>query len=157
MSSTYDRSPWRNSTFVLPSNPKSPSAHRPHYRNVARRIQEAEVKQPLSPDRDLMEGLKEDVVSKVAVPTVEDDDEDVSVKDCQFIGSYSWTNRDSPTIIVPGEYWYLSSTNKFLPLFKGLPRNGKAVLLPITSSPIEAFSLSTRMAIACQNHPYFPL
>ena len=102
MSSTYDRSQWRNSTFVLPSNHKSSSGYRPDHRNLARRAQEGDTKDTLPPDRDLLEGLKSNVLSELSVPIAAHEDDDIRIKDCQFIGSYSWTNRESPTIIVPG-------------------------------------------------------
>ncbi|EAU85879.2 hypothetical protein CC1G_02902 [Coprinopsis cinerea okayama7 len=108
MAAVQDRSPWRNSTFVLPPSysyggSMSRSVRgRPNPNWSPRKIPEPGVLEALPPDREISEGLKDDVIAKIEVPQVEADDENVSVKDCQYIGSYSWTDRETPTIIVPG-------------------------------------------------------
>ena len=59
---------------------------------------------PLPPDRELMEGVSKIPVlqDKMSVPKTDEDQEDVYVKDCTFIGSYNWMKGDTPTILVPG-------------------------------------------------------
>jgi len=57
----------------------------------------------LPPDRDYFEGLIEDPLQTIDIPT-RDQDERVRISDCTFIGSYNWVKEDTgtPTILVPG-------------------------------------------------------
>ena len=58
----------------------------------------------LPPDRELMEGLSRNPLleDKISVPNPNEDQEDVCVKDCTYIGSYNWMKGDTPIILVPG-------------------------------------------------------
>jgi hypothetical protein len=59
----------------------------------------------LPPDRRLDEGLAEGPLKTLEVPSLDDlDDEDPEIHDCQFIGSFNWTKKTHPTIIVPGKW-----------------------------------------------------
>lgn len=67
----------------------------------------------LPPDRRLNEDLVEDSLETLEVPSLDDLGEDDSgITDCQFIGSYSWTKRTHPTIIVPGKQPKLFVSNR---------------------------------------------
>ncbi|TFK27639.1 hypothetical protein FA15DRAFT_144931 [Coprinopsis marcescibilis] len=106
MAPTNDKSPWRNSTFIMPSNYTTPTKS-PRGRPVstwgARKVSTpADAPVILPPDRDIHEGLKEESLSTIDKPSATKSDEDIRIKDCQYIGSYSWTDRETPTIIVPG-------------------------------------------------------
>ena len=59
---------------------------------------------PLPPDRDLFEGLSKTPLleDKISVPKLDEEQEDVYVKDYTFIGSYNWMKGDTPIILVPG-------------------------------------------------------
>lgn len=59
---------------------------------------------PLPPDRDLLEGLSKTPLlqDKIAIPKLDEDQEDVYVKDYTYIGSYNWMKGDTPIILVPG-------------------------------------------------------
>lgn len=59
---------------------------------------------PLPPDRDLMDGLSKTPLlkDKISVPKLDENQEDICVKDYLYIGSYNWLKGDTPTILVPG-------------------------------------------------------
>jgi len=56
----------------------------------------------LPPDLNIMDGLIKTPLKSVSIPVDDPDQDDVVVKDCTYIGSYNWTKRETPTIIVPG-------------------------------------------------------
>jgi len=62
---------------------------------------------PLPPDRELMEGLSGTPLLQISVPNPDNNQEDVYVKDCTYIGSYNWMKGDTPTILVPGQIGFL--------------------------------------------------
>lgn len=49
-----------------------------------------------------MAGLDKTPLKEIGMPTINEDDEDVRVQDCTYIGSYNWIKGDTPTILVPG-------------------------------------------------------
>lgn len=57
---------------------------------------------PLPPDRELMEGLSKDPLQDTISVPKSDEDQDVCVKGCTYIGSYNWMKGDTPIILVPG-------------------------------------------------------
>ncbi|KAF9452960.1 hypothetical protein P691DRAFT_802815 [Macrolepiota fuliginosa MF-IS2] len=105
MSSSGYPSNWRRQSLPAHRNrdpPVSPPSSKPF---VSYLIPEhsASLESSLPPDRRLNEGLSDDCSKALEVPTLGDlDDEDPEIEDCQLIGSYNWTKRPNPTIIVPG-------------------------------------------------------
>ncbi|THU82135.1 hypothetical protein K435DRAFT_831724 [Dendrothele bispora CBS 962.96] len=53
-------------------------------------------------DRNLHEGLKDTPVKTLAVPRIDSTDQEVKIKDVEYIGSYNWVKGTQPTMIVPG-------------------------------------------------------
>ena len=53
-------------------------------------------------DRDIMQALSQTSLQTIARILPREHDPEVKVTDVEYIGSYNWTNRDTPTIIVPG-------------------------------------------------------
>jgi len=53
-------------------------------------------------DRDIMQGLSQTSLQTIVRILPQENDPEVTVTDVEYIGSYNWTNRDTPTIIVPG-------------------------------------------------------
>ncbi|KAM6494253.1 hypothetical protein JOM56_010614 [Amanita muscaria] len=53
-------------------------------------------------DPDIMRGLKEVPLEIVPVPLSVQDDPNVMISETTFLGSYNWTARSIPTIVVPG-------------------------------------------------------
>ncbi|KAJ3573991.1 hypothetical protein NP233_g2061 [Leucocoprinus birnbaumii] len=107
MSSPGYPSHWRRQS--LPSyrglnTPVSPPSSKPFVSYVAKE-RSAPLEPSLPPDRRLNEGLNERLQT-LEVPSLDDLDEvdDPEIKDCQFIGSYNWTKKTHPTIIVPGKW-----------------------------------------------------
>ncbi|KAJ7258800.1 hypothetical protein B0H12DRAFT_436750 [Mycena haematopus] len=96
---------------------------------------------PLSPDRDIMEGLRPTAVQTILIPTmIPSVGKDVAITGLESIGSYNWMNASSPTIIVPGSppEWQNKATPYQVPADTGMffvDQNGfrmpSAVLLPI--------------------------
>jgi hypothetical protein len=52
----------------------------------------------------MMEGLSKSPLlqENLSVPKPDENQEDIYVKDCTYIGSYNWIKGDTPTILVPG-------------------------------------------------------
>ncbi|KAF7357280.1 hypothetical protein MSAN_01323400 [Mycena sanguinolenta] len=103
---------------------------------------------PLSPDRDIMEGLRPTSLQAMSIPASSSvGKEVVAVTGLENIGSYNWMNASSPTIMVPGKFrnrkcsppeWQNKPTPYQVPADTGMffvDQNGfrmpSAVLLPI--------------------------
>jgi hypothetical protein len=56
----------------------------------------------LPPDLDIMDGLTNTALQTIDIPDDNEDQNDVAISDCSFIGSYNWLKGDAPTILVPG-------------------------------------------------------
>lgn len=98
-------SQWRRQSAPLYRNrdsPVSPPSSKPFLSyTVSERSGSLESSVP--PDRRLDEGLYSDPLSTLEVPSVDGpDDKEPKIEDCQLIGSYNWTKKPNPTIIVPG-------------------------------------------------------
>jgi len=50
-----------------------------------------------------MDNLQELALQDIDRPDVDEKAEHVEISGCHCIGSYNWMNRDTPTIIVPGQ------------------------------------------------------
>ncbi|KXN88305.1 hypothetical protein AN958_07764 [Leucoagaricus sp. SymC.cos] len=104
MSSSASSSHWRRQSLPLNQarNPVPPPKTKPFLSYV---VPEYSIppESSLPPDRRLNEGLSEEPLKTLEVPLLDGlDDVDPRIEDCQFIGSYSWTKRTHPTIIIPG-------------------------------------------------------
>ncbi|CAA7262952.1 unnamed protein product [Cyclocybe aegerita] len=56
----------------------------------------------LPPNRDFMEGLVDTPLQTIAIPARDSNQEEVTIVDPTYVGSYNWTRHDKPTIMVPG-------------------------------------------------------
>ncbi|KAF8073568.1 hypothetical protein FPV67DRAFT_1478431 [Lyophyllum atratum] len=56
----------------------------------------------LAPDRHILEGLSETPLQTITKPPSGSSDAEVKVTDLQYVGSYNWLDKPTPTIIVPG-------------------------------------------------------
>lgn len=65
-------------------------------------MKEAAVTESLPPDRDIFEGLQPTPVQAFERIPADLADDDVNIQDLEYVGSYSWTGCDTPTVIVPG-------------------------------------------------------
>lgn len=54
-------------------------------------------------DPEIMRGLKETPLGTVPVPVSIQNDPNVTIAETAYLGSYDWTARSIPTIVVPGE------------------------------------------------------
>jgi len=57
-----------------------------------------------------MANLEEAALQDIALPDVDAEAENVEISGCHYIGSYNWMNRDTPTIIVPGQSFISAQT-----------------------------------------------
>ena len=59
----------------------------------------------LPAERDMFEGLVPSPIRSVARPrtSADTDENEIRVKDLEYIGSYNWVEAQKPTIIVPGK------------------------------------------------------
>jgi hypothetical protein len=114
------------------------------------------VTETLAPDRDLFEGLKESVLTTVEPPLIADDNDEVRIKDCQYIGSYSWTNRESPTIIVPGESRTAIHGHR-LDTFKGAPPQWQNRSAPYNVQPDRGIHFVDQNGYRMPKYPLLPL
>ena len=57
--------------------------------------------------RDIMDGLLPDVLQVIEKPKLSEGESNVAISRVESIASYSWTGRDVPTIIVPGEWRHI--------------------------------------------------
>jgi hypothetical protein len=55
-----------------------------------------------------MDGLHPTPVKTLQRQARDPEDEDVKIENVEYIGSYSWTGCENPTVIVPGIYPRLS-------------------------------------------------
>jgi hypothetical protein len=94
----------------------------------------------LPPDLDIMDGLINTALQTIDIPDDNEDQNDVAISDCSFIGSYNWLKGDAPTILVPGSppLWQNRAVPYTIPPDTGVyfsDQNGyrmpKAVLLPL--------------------------
>ena len=53
-------------------------------------------------DRDIMQALSQTSLQTIARILPRENDPEVKITDVEYIGSYNWTNHNTPTIIVPG-------------------------------------------------------
>ena len=98
----------------------------------------------LPPDRKLMEGLSGTPLleEKMSVPKPDNDQEDVYIKDCTYIGSYNWMKGDTPTILVPGQIGFFPLVFTVLIYFR-------------TGSPPQWLNRTTPFTIAPDSGIYF--
>ena len=54
--------------------------------------------------RTLLDGLHATPICEIVIPEMAEDGvcPDVQIKDPKYLGSYDWTDAESPTIVVPG-------------------------------------------------------
>lgn len=106
MSNPGSSSNWRRQSLPSYRNrglPLSPPSSKPFVSYLVPEDSPSELQSSLPPDRQLHEGLRDDRLTSLQVPSLDDlDDEDPKIENCQLIGSYNWTKRHDPTIIVPG-------------------------------------------------------
>lgn len=62
----------------------------------------------LPPDLDIMDEVYQTPLQSIDVPEIDVEQEEVQIKDCNYIGSYNWLKKDSSTILVPGKHKHLS-------------------------------------------------
>jgi hypothetical protein len=94
---------WRNRAAPL-----SPPSSRPFVSYKAPDRVPSGLQSSLPPDRNLHEGLDDERLEILEVPSLDDlGDEDAKIEDCELIGSYNWTKQHDPTIIVPGRCLFL--------------------------------------------------
>ncbi|KIM43046.1 hypothetical protein M413DRAFT_443856 [Hebeloma cylindrosporum] len=141
--SPYD-SPWRNSIVMRPSG-RNLSENSTHFntRSVSFAPRNSMTQESLPHDLDIMDGLMMTPLKTIPVPDEDPDQDDVVVKDYTYIGSYNWTKRDSPTIIVPGSprLWQNRAPPYTIPPDTGVhfsDQNGyrmpQSVLLPLITA-----------------------
>jgi len=118
----------------------------------------------LPPARDIMEGLQSVPLKRLEGPRAAKGDEDVRIQGCEYIGSYSWTNCENPTVIVPGGF-QLSNLHQETTLIslltlcrtmQALLDTGSTAVLLIMSSQMLGPCLLTRTDIGCQRRPSYP-
>jgi hypothetical protein len=51
-----------------------------------------------------MDGIEDTPIQTIAVPDADSEQEDVTVTNCKYIGSYNWIKGETPTILVPGNF-----------------------------------------------------
>ncbi|KAF8158456.1 hypothetical protein B0H34DRAFT_789326 [Crassisporium funariophilum] len=161
MSDIPYQSPWRNSIVMAPSGRKigldyantkmkSVSTTSPQ-RNFSSHPMSPPG--PLAPDRDMMDGLVEVALQAIAIPEADEEQENVQITDCTYIGSYNWMKRESPTILVPGSppQWLNRSPPYTIPPDVGIQfvdQNGyripHAVLLPLVAAVNKTAAMNGR-------------
>ena len=52
----------------------------------------------------LFEGLKDSPLEIVPVPPAVNRDDNLNFSEVKYLGSYNWTSRETPTILVPGMF-----------------------------------------------------
>lgn len=109
-SSDSSKAPWRRSTFDPQAGFRgyrggggwsSRGRGRPPSTTYAPR-KDGSTTQELPPDRDILGGLHPKPLKTVQRQSAKPSDEEVKIRDMEYIGSYSWTGCETPTVIVPG-------------------------------------------------------
>ncbi|RXW19074.1 hypothetical protein EST38_g6772 [Candolleomyces aberdarensis] len=108
MATDTSKAPWRKSTFDPQRPLRGQRAGWSNSRNArghgspAYTPRNQPAVEALPPDRDLFENLHPTPLKTLAKVSASRGDEDVRVTDYEYIGSYSWTGCEAPTVIVPG-------------------------------------------------------
>ncbi|KAF5340780.1 hypothetical protein D9611_007520 [Ephemerocybe angulata] len=96
------QAPWRKSTFDPQMSFRGYRGGRGRGRPSSYVPRKDPAAETLPPDRDLYEGLHSTPLKSLQAEVADPADEDIRIEGLEYIGSYSWTACETPTVIVPG-------------------------------------------------------
>lgn len=161
MASDSSQAPWRKSTFD-PQKPLRGQKPWSSYRHARGRPSQASFSgnprlsgaESLPPDRDLLENLHPTPIKTLARIPAGKQDENVRIEDYEYIGSYSWTGCETPTVIVPGISNMLNAMySNHTDCVQERPATGSVALRLTTSNQTSDCALSTITVTRCPRHP----
>lgn len=118
----------------------------------------------LSSDRDILDGLNETPLSILEKPSQNSTEEDIKIRNLQYIGSYNWVNAadGQPTIIVPGKRkdsiirtTKTMCSNRYI--FAGSPREWKGREMPYQCSRDIGAQYVDQHSHRIPSYPLLPL